>query len=162
MTQDASVVRNKVFFIWLSPVHQPCSCQGAQTFSFKGCIYKWSGMAIKLMTLLLLESHKKFPSCSSPEQIRALQLLVPWQDSSCGYYFPPSSAFLGRLACVSGCLTPKGLLSSERSNPELGATQKAKGEGSKKAALIEMLLCARHCANDFFHEFSYPSFITYS
>lgn len=105
------------------------------------------------MTLLLLESHKKFPSCSSPEQIRALQLLVPWQGSSCGYYIPPSSAFLHRLACVSGRLTPKGLLSWERSNPEVGATQKAKGEGSKKAALIEMLFSARHCAKDFFMNF---------
>lgn len=69
---------------------QPCSCQGVQTLSFKGCIYKSSRMAIKPMTLLLLESHKKFSSCASPEQIRVLQLLVPWQHSSWGYYVPPS------------------------------------------------------------------------
>lgn len=110
-------------------------------------------MAIKLTTLLLLESHKKFPSCSSPEQIRAVQLLVPWQGSSCGYCIPPSSAFFGRLACVSGCLTLKGLLRSERSNPEVGATQKAKGEGREKAALMEMCYVSGNVQRIFFMNF---------
>lgn len=68
---------------------QPCSCRGVQTLSFKGCIYKWSRMAIKPMTLLLLESHKKFSSCSSPKQIRVLQLLVPGSTPAGAITFLP-------------------------------------------------------------------------
>lgn len=134
-----------LLFILLSSLPEEltsaCSCQGAQTFSFKGCIYKRSGMAIKLMTLLLLESHKKFPSCSSLEQIRVLQLLVPWHGSSWGYYIPPSSVFLQAPnadlsawqglnsggAAALGTFKPKGE----------GNTEQKKREGRKEAILIK-------------------------
>lgn len=106
-------------------------------------------MALKLMTLLLLESHKKFPNCSSPEQIRVLQLLVPWLGSSWGYYIPLSSAFLwAPNAGLSGCrvFNSGGAAVPGAFKPGGRGHTGKRGEVRREAALTEKLFtCQALC-----------------
>lgn len=126
----------KTFYLFYCPLfqrsqHHPCSCQGAQTFSFKGWIYKRSGMAIKWMTLLLLESHKKFPGCSSQSKQGCCHCQCPG-GAPPGSSLPLSSTFLQlhlQHPHGSGCW-PSGGCRAQSGQPR-GRQGRKRGEGDR-------------------------------